>query len=55
MNFKFDFGLIVIGILLMFAGIIFKNYPDLNLPQTLVEYWWAGPSLGFIIFIFAIK
>ncbi|PKO05342.1 MAG: hypothetical protein CVU41_11940 [Chloroflexi bacterium HGW-Chloroflexi-3] len=47
--------LIGIGILLMFAGIIFKNYPDLNLPQTLVEYWWAGPSLGFIIFIFAIK
>lgn len=47
--------LIGIGIVLMMAGIIFKNYPDLNLPQTLVEYWWAGPSLGFIIFIFAIK
>ena len=47
--------LIGIWIVLMIAGIIFKNYPDLNLPQTLVEYWWAGPSLGFIIFIFAIK
>lgn len=47
--------LIGIGIVLMFAGIIFKNYPDLSLPQMLVDYWWAGPSLGFILFIFAIK
>lgn len=47
--------LIGIGIVLMIAGIIFKNYPDLSLPQQLVDYWWAGPSLGFIIFIFAVK
>ncbi len=47
--------LIGIGIILMIAGIIFKNYPDLNISKTLVEYWWAGPTVGFILFIFAIK
>jgi len=47
--------LVVISIILMLAGIVFKNYPDLNLPALLVEYWWAGPSLGFLLFIFAIK
>ncbi len=47
--------LIVIGIIFMMAGIVFKNYPDLNLPQMLVDYWYVGPSLGFILFIFAVK
>ncbi len=47
--------LIGLGIILMIAGIIFKNYPDLNLPQILIDYWYAGPSLGFLIFAFAIK
>lgn len=47
--------LIGVGIILMFAGIIFKNYPDLTLPQLLVDYWWAGPSLGFLIFLYAVK
>jgi hypothetical protein len=39
----------------MLVGIVAKNYPDLNLPQALSDYWWAGPSIGFIIFIFAFK
>jgi hypothetical protein len=47
--------LVIIAIVLMLVGIVAKNYPDLNLPQALSDYWWAGPSIGFIIFIFAFK
>jgi uncharacterized membrane protein len=47
--------LVVVAIILMLIGIVVKNYPDLNLPQVLSDYWWAGPSLGFIIFSFSFK
>ncbi len=47
--------LVGLCLILMMAGIIFKNYPNLNLPQVLVDYWYAGPTLGFLLFIFAIK
>ncbi|MDX9849732.1 MAG: hypothetical protein RBT01_04430 [Anaerolineaceae bacterium] len=47
--------LIVISIILMLAGIIFKNYPDLELPKLLVDYWWVGPSVGFLLFGAAVK
>jgi hypothetical protein len=44
-----------ICILLMLSGILFKNYPGLNLPQILVAYWWVGPTAGFLLFMAAIK
>jgi hypothetical protein len=44
-----------VAIVLMIAGIVFKNYPDLNLPQSLVDYWWIGPSLGFVLFSVGVK
>jgi hypothetical protein len=47
--------LVGVSVILMLSGIVFKNYPDLNLPQMLVEYWWVGPSAGFLLLIFAIK
>jgi hypothetical protein len=47
--------LIIIGIIAMMAGVVFKNYPDLNLPQILVDYWYVGPSFGFLLFIVAVK
>jgi len=47
--------LVVISIILMLAGVLFKNYPDLNVPQMLVEYWWAWPSAGFLLLIVAIE
>ena len=47
--------LVVVAIILMLAGILVKNYPDLNIPKVLSDFWWAGPSLGFIMFIFAFK
>ncbi len=50
-----SWALVVVSIALMLAGVVFKNYPNLALPQMLVDYWWAGPSLGFILLIFAIK
>lgn len=47
--------LVAISVVLMLAGVVFKNYPDLNLPQILVDYWYAGPSLGFLLLILAVK
>lgn len=47
--------LVVVAIILMLIGIVIKNSPDLNIPQVLNDFWWAGPSLGFIIFMFSFK
>lgn len=47
--------LVVVAIILMLIGIVIKNSTDLNIPQILSDFWWAGPSLGFIIFIFSFK
>jgi hypothetical protein len=47
--------LVVVAIVLMMAGVIIKNSTGLNIPTALSEYWWVGPSLGFIIFMFSFK
>lgn len=46
---------IVIAILLMLEGVIVKNSPDLNVPQLVKDFWWVGPSAGFILFMFGFK
>ncbi|MHB8133896.1 MAG: hypothetical protein ACYDH1_06680 [Anaerolineaceae bacterium] len=48
---------IVVGlaILLMLAGVVVKNTPDLNLPQIVKDYWWIGTAGGFVLFIFGFK
>jgi len=46
---------VVIAIILMMAGVFVKNSPDLNVPQLVKDYWWIGPSAGFILFIFGFK
>lgn len=47
--------IIVIGIMLMLAGIVIRNTLGLNIPQVVKDYWWVGPSLGFILFMFGFK
>ena len=47
--------LVAVGIVLMLAGVIIKNSTGLNIPAVVSEYWWVGPSLGFIVFIFSFK
>jgi hypothetical protein len=47
--------LVIVAIVLMLAGVIFKNTTSLNIPAMLTEYWWVGPSLGFIVFMFSFK
>ena len=47
--------LVVVGIILMLAGVIIKNSTGLTIPTVVSEFWWAGPSLGFIIFMFSFK
>lgn len=44
-----------IAIVLMLAGIVIRNTVGLNVPQILKDYWWVGPSLGFILFMFGFK
>ena len=50
-----SWALVVVGIVLMLAGVIIKNSTGLNVPAVLSDYWWAGPSLGFIVFMFSFK
>jgi hypothetical protein len=47
--------LVVAAIVLMLAGVVIKNSTGLSIPASISEYWWAGPSLGFIVFIFGFK
>ncbi len=46
---------IVIAIVLMLSGIVIRNTAGLEVPQVLKDYWWVGPSLGFILFMFGFK
>lgn len=47
--------IIIIGIVLMLAGIVIRNTLGLDVPQVVKDYWWVGPSLGFILFMFGFK
>ncbi len=44
--------IVIIAIVLMLAGVIAKNSPNLNIPEVVEQFWWIGPSLGFILFMF---
>jgi hypothetical protein len=44
-----------IAIILMLAGVIAKNSLNIDLPEVVREYWWVGPSLGFILFTAGFK
>ena len=50
-----NWAIVVIAIVLMLVGVIAKNSPAINLPQIVQDYWWIGPSLGFILFIFGFE
>ena len=50
-----SWALVVFAIVMMLAGVVIKNSTGLNIPSVLADYWWAGPSLGFIVFIFSFK
>ncbi len=44
-----------IAIVLMLAGIVIRNTAGLEVPQILKDYWWVGPSAGFVLFMFGFK
>lgn len=57
-----SWALVVVAIVLMLIGIVAKNSPGFPVPETLKAtwtvvqtYWWVGPSLGFILFMFGFK
>jgi len=45
--------LVVVGILLMLAGIIARD--SQTFPELVVQYWWVLTSLGVLAFTFCFK